>query len=383
MKIDLKALRQNREQRMLKIKQSFESGGYKEVLQIGNLAKGSSIWAPPADKPSEFEMRILQFQVTQPNNVDGDAVGDFATYRSYMVHSGVGASRQPFICPHTFGGKCPVCDYYYSLSQEERKSKESYKFRARNQVIFNALLKVPGNDGKVGYKVVVYRGGQYGTIDQITAKLAREVRFIRERKDLSKEDIARKVDEMYLYSDLELGFWLQIRNEKAAIIVGGKSSGVAFPHFVEVIPFHKNKREPVTEQIIDRITDLDLLIPKAPSLEELNRMMGNAGSDSDVIAGEAHEEILMASEPVSTEPEEVPESEVEEEINGSQGDSVTVDNAVTLGDNFSDNAGGAGDDVPPFEQEEKPAVKPAKTKPAKKEEKKPEVDDVDDFGDFV
>jgi hypothetical protein len=102
----------------------------------------------------------------------------------------------------------------------------------------------------------------------------------------------------------------------------------------------------------------------------------------------------MASAPVSTEPEEVPESEVEEEINGSQGDSVTVDNAVTLGDNFSDNAvtlgdnfsdnaGGAGDDVPPFEQEEKPAVKPAKTKPAKKEEKKPEVDDVDDFGDFV
>ena len=59
MKIDLKALRQNREQRMQKVRQSFESGGYKEVLQVGNLAKGSSIWAPPADKPSEFEMRIL------------------------------------------------------------------------------------------------------------------------------------------------------------------------------------------------------------------------------------------------------------------------------------------------------------------------------------
>lgn len=385
MKIDLKALRQNREQRMQKVKQSFESGGYKEVLQIGNLAKGSSIWAPPADKPSEFEMRILQFQVTQPNNVDGDAVGDFATYRSYMVHSGVGASRQPFICPHTFGGKCPVCDYYYSLSQEERKSKESYKFRARNQVIFNALLKVPGKDGKVGYKVVVYRGGQFGTIDQITAKLAREVRFLREAKGQNKEGIAKKIDEMYLYSDLELGFWLQIRNEKAAIIVGGKSSGVAFPHFVEVIPFHKNKREPVTEQIIDRITDLDLLIPKAPSLEEINRMMGNAGSDSDVVAGVEHEEIFMASAPVSTEPEEVPESEVEEEINGSQGDSVPGDNAVTLGANFSDNSGEAGDDVPPFEQEkaEKPAVKPAKTSPAKKEEKKPEADDADDFGDFV
>jgi len=386
MKIDLKALRQNREQRMLKIKQSFESGGYKEVLQVGNLAKGSSIWAPPADKPSEFEMRILQFQVTQPNNVDGDAVGDFATYRSYMVHSGVGASRQPFICPHTFGGKCPICDYYYSLSAEERKSKESYKFKVRNQVIFNAMLKVPGKDGKVGYKVVVYRGGQYGTIDQIIAKLAREVRFIRERKDLSKEEIARKVDEMYLYSDLELGFWFQIRNEKAAIISGGKSSGIAFPHFVEVIPFHKNKREMVTEQIIDRITDLDLLIPKAPSLDELNRMMGNVSSDPDVVAGVEHEEILMASEPVSTEPEEVPESEMGGLDDGCQGDSVPGDDAVTFGDNFSDTTGEAGDDAPPFEQEEKPSVKPAKTNPAKKEEKKPEADvfdDFDDLGDFV
>ena len=44
MKIDLKALRQSRERRMQKVRQSFESGGYKEVLQVGNLAKGSSIW---------------------------------------------------------------------------------------------------------------------------------------------------------------------------------------------------------------------------------------------------------------------------------------------------------------------------------------------------
>lgn len=377
MKIDLQALRKSREARAAKMRGDFESATSSDILIASNLAKDSAIWTPANDKASEFDMRVLQFQVTQPDNMESDEVGDFATYRSYAVHSRIGAARKTVLCPRTFNKPCPICDHYFSFPKEERKNKEAFAFRPKNLVIFNALLRGVGKDGKPVYKAVVFKDGYFATVGQILGKMKQEIEFAKESTSLSEEAIAKKTNDIYLYSDLEFGYWLRCRYKKAAVVMGGASDGgVAFPHFVSVDLLLDGKRDVVTQEILDGITDLDSLIPKPSSERELYALLG-VDYDEQTKEATAAEDVNMGTIPFAVTT------------------SSTTSELVTTPERVEDEVN--PDDDIPFEQSaevEEPVKEPeavippppaTKAKSAKKEskvEKAAEPDDAISFADF-
>ncbi len=316
-RINLAELRKSREARLAKTRNDFDRQISFELLDTDKIAKGSRLWTPPADKPIEFQMRVLQFLVSNPRGAAPDSPGDFATYREYLTHY-IASARRSFICPSTFGKQCPVCEFFYDLPKDARSSREYYGYRPKVQAIFNALMKSPGPDGKPSYRVVVFRHGSYASIGRIQNKLKNDIKFINERTGISDEEKQKLIDSTVAYADLELGYWFNIRNAKAAV-AGGTGAAIEFSHFIEVTSHADQPREMISQDVADRITDLDLLIPDPPTVEEINAILGKPEVEDGAVEEVADD---IPFDPVSLtldsdddplpEPEEVAEEEEEE-----------------------------------------------------------------------
>lgn len=256
---DLKRMREQREQRISEVKAEANNES-KEYLIQANLAKGSTLWFPQKDKPEEVEMRIVDFMVTKEDNVAGDSVGKFTAIRHFKVH--YLPNKDVVICPTSYGRPCPLCEYY-SAHYEEAKANQKHpanRFKAKKITMFNAFVKIASPDGKTKTVPRVVRGNSFFLITALNKSLSEEVQFN-----------PKKENTIYAYSDLELGYWVGARFGMASAVAGNPNK---YMQLLKAELHWKEKPTPIDEKLFGYITDLDALIPDAPSYDALRKMIG-------------------------------------------------------------------------------------------------------------
>ena len=256
---DLKRMREQREQRISEVKAEANNES-KEYLIQANLAKGSTLWFPKKDKPEEVEMRIVDFMVTKEDNVAGDLVGKFTTMRHFKVHSL--PNKETVVCPTSYGKPCPLCEYYNDHYDEAKANQKhpANRLKAKKITMFNAFVKIASPDGKTKTVPRVVRGSSFFFITALNKALSEEVQF-----NPTKENT------IYAYSDLELGYWVGARFGMAPAVAGNSDK---YMQLLKADLRWKEKPTPIDEKLFGYITDLDALIPDAPSYDTLRKLIG-------------------------------------------------------------------------------------------------------------
>ena len=224
-----------------------------ELLLTEHLAPKSALWWP--SKTTVIDGRIVDFMVTQENNVGGNVPGDFVGVREIAIHRTPGGKS--FVCPRNYGKECRCCDTYHEHYDELKSDRKhwAHKFKSQKIAIFNMLKKE--ENGSVS--MVVVRASRFFSIAKINAKLELQVKLHPD-----------KVDEIYAYSDIEIGYWINMTFSEAAAVDGNKDE---YMQIVEVTP-NISKPFAIPEKVYPLITDLDKLIPACPSAEEIDEMFG-------------------------------------------------------------------------------------------------------------
>ena len=112
----------------------------------------------------------------------------------------------------------------------------------------------------------VVRGGHFSTYGKILDAVKNTAKFN-----------PKRADDIFQFEDLELGYWLQVGFAKAASISG--AGGTPFMQIVVCNPMWKEQRVAISEKVWAKVTDLDRLIPQAPTIAEINEMLGDGASD--------------------------------------------------------------------------------------------------------
>ena len=256
---DLKRMREQREQRISEVKAEANNES-KEYLIQANLAKGSTLWFPKKDKPEEVEMRIVDFMVTKEDNVAGDPVGKFTAMRHFKVH--YLPNKEIVVCPTSYGKPCPLCEYYNDHYDEAKANQKhpANRLKAKKITMFNAFVKIASPDGKTKTVPRVVRGSSFFLITALNKALSEEVQF-----NPTKENT------IYAYSDLELGYWVGARFGMASAVAGNSDK---YMQLLKADLRWKEKPTPIDEKLFGYITDLDALIPDAPSYDALRKLIG-------------------------------------------------------------------------------------------------------------
>ena len=80
-----------------------------------------------------------------------------------------------------------------------------------------------------------------------------------------------KENTIYAYSDLELGYWVGARFGMASAVAGNSDK---YMQLLKADLRWKEKPTPIDEKLFGYITDLDALIPDAPSYDTLRKLIG-------------------------------------------------------------------------------------------------------------
>ena len=283
MKLTLAQLRENRKKRIEQVKQSRQRSR-DELLLIGNAK--SEIWELPKDKTLRFDMRVLQFMATTDAQQLGYNKGDFGDFREYDTHSYIGPGYHSFVCPRVYNKSCPVCDKYWTYSKEERFSNNLAinNLKARRMVLFNALLQ----DTKKNWQVKIVRAGVFATRTQIQMAISNEAEMIRGTDSYTTEEKQQHIDALYGYADLEFGYPFTIDYRKAPAVDGGFAfehfTKVDFSRYEDVLKRIQNDEEPdvVSQDTLDKITDLNLLLPAPIDADMIRQWMGEDVSEKTI-----------------------------------------------------------------------------------------------------
>lgn len=265
-KADLERMRSQRKARIANNK-AAAAGDYPEYLLEENLAKGSSLWFPK--EPEEVLMRIVPFMSEEGSPFKSEP-GSFHAARIVSLHV---INKRRYICPTTFGDSCPYCDRYHAAPKEQ-KTKQDHpinRLKASNVILFNALFKVPREGGGTAVKMRVVRGGKFFTWDKIMAAVDGAAKLT---KDVKLQE------RLFLYDDFDEGYFLETGFAKAPAVQGNKKE---FMQIISCRPLHKEKPTPIGEKeaITNLITNLDLLVPPAPTHAQLTEWLGSAEVMSD------------------------------------------------------------------------------------------------------
>lgn len=286
MAINLAELRKRRDARLAKTK-ALAEGESREYCNTDALAQGVTIWWPKRDV--ERMLRVVQFQVTKSDNMAGDAVGDFASVRRYKTHRNIGVEDVTYMCPTSYGKPCPICEHYNTFSDEEKKNYKTgtaKKFKPREVCVFNALIREPDESGKDRTSLRVVRGGYYASYKAILDNVKSEAKFN-----------PKNQDEIFLFDDLELGYWLRVRFAHESAMSGGS---VEFMHITQAALNWREPKKMVPEKAFPLICDLDELLPAPLSYGELKKLLLNATTsvEDHTYADEVDDAIARMQSPV-------------------------------------------------------------------------------------
>ena len=120
-----------------KIRQKAKEG-------VAGKAGGSSLLQLKKQVPNfkekvstRYQLSLIPFEVTIPNHPDGIAPGNLWYKMPYSMHW---VNEKPYVCPGTFGKKCPVCAYYAQLMKDG--DKETAKAIKRKDKVFYNVVPV-------------------------------------------------------------------------------------------------------------------------------------------------------------------------------------------------------------------------------------------------
>lgn len=351
---DLKRMREQREQRISEVKAEANNES-KEYLIQANLAKGSTLWFPKKDKPEEVEMRIVDFMVTKEDNVAGDSVGKFTAIRHFKVH--YLPNKEIVVCPTSYGKPCPLCEYYNDHYDEAKANQQhpANRFKAKKITMFNAFVKIASPDGKTKTVPRVVRGNSFFLITALNKSLSEEVQFN-----------PKKENTIYAYSDLELGYWVGARFGMAPAVAGNSNK---YMQLLKADLHWKEKPTPIDEKLFGYITDLDALIPDAPSYDTLRKLIGIDAVKEEV------EDVSIAEEDVDIDLNVSSNTTTTEEDDG-------IDCGIPGAEVVEEDVVKTEDEVEVVDTKEAAKVKPETVESKETEEEKSEDVDSDIDADF-
>ena len=269
------------------------TGNFREILNTNALPKGVKLWWPQNDKPEEAIMRIVDFQTTKAINAGGTKPGEFSAFRRYKTHNL--PDGRTVVCPTTYGKKCPLCEtvaaHWDEIKNDKTNQSPYSKLRPKKMLLFNAVFKTPSESGSVKVVPRVVKCTEFYFIPIFDKALKSEEQFK-----------PKEADKIYSYSDIELGYWFTARFGMAPAVATNPKSKQMMQLLDVKLDLSTSKMLP--EQLFDYVADLDLLIPEAPSYEELFALIDERPANVSTPKQEEQPEIGIVTEdaerPVST-----------------------------------------------------------------------------------
>jgi len=132
--------------------------------------KGNMLVKVPDGIPTYEEMYgkqkldFVQYEVTHPKHPDGIAVGQMWYKMPYKMHW---FNEKPYVCPKTFGLKCPICEYYTQLKKDG--NTEEAKLCKQKDIV--AYLIIPRDIKKVEETLHFWDLSFYNFQDQLNDRL--------------------------------------------------------------------------------------------------------------------------------------------------------------------------------------------------------------------
>jgi hypothetical protein len=109
------------------------------------IPNGVDVFSPEMD--SKVDMDIMPYTVTDKNHPDKDVENEIAVpgslwyKRPFKTHRSVGANNDTFLCPTTFGKKCPICEYRDKLRKDGGDEDEIKQTRASDRNLYAIIIK--------------------------------------------------------------------------------------------------------------------------------------------------------------------------------------------------------------------------------------------------
>lgn len=278
---DIKRMRESHDARVAAARAAL-TGNFREILNTNALPKGVKLWFPQNDKPEEVVMRIVDFQTTKAVNAGGSKVGEFSAFRRYKTHNL--PDGRTVICPTTYGKKCPLCDtvaaHWDEIKNDKTNQSPYSKLRPKKMLLFNAIFKVPAENGNTKVVPRVVRCTEFYFAPVFSNALKAEEQFK-----------PKEADQIYSYADIEYGYWFTARFGMAPAVATNPKSKPMMQLLSVTLDLNSSKMLP--EQLFEYVTDLDELIPEAPSYEELFALIDERPAPTNVPAKETEQEVSL------------------------------------------------------------------------------------------
>lgn len=256
------------------------------------IPKGVDVFT--AEPDTKVDMDIMPYLVTDKNhpnkNVEeGIAVKNSYWYkRPFKTHRGVGANNDTFVCPTTFGKKCPICEYRDKLRKEGGDDEEIKQTRTSDRNLYAIIVK---NNKKIdGQKVHLFDFSDYLFQEKFEEQLGDDEKF-------------------QIFPNLDDGYTVRVRFAEDSF-GGNKFANPSRFDFVD-------RKEQYEDSILDEIPNLDECLTLL-SYDELRAKFFETTSDEDDEEDEkpkkkSNKQESKKKKPVKPEIEDEEEDEDEEE----------------------------------------------------------------------
>ena len=197
------------------------------------LEKKINFFAPNAK--DEFELDFLPFENDKPKHPKGYLENELIAFVRFRVHNGIGAEDNKYICPTSFGEKCPICEARKSMARSSKADPELLKdLTPKERIIFQLIdLK----DEKKGVQLWDVSWHLFGK------QLLADIEKSENRQTGRKRSLAHGG-----FADLEDG---------QTLFVTFKAKSFKGKDFFEVDRIDAENRDSYDEKVLDDVINLD------------------------------------------------------------------------------------------------------------------------------
>lgn len=307
------------------------------------LPEGVEVFKPEPD--TRVDMDIMPYTVTDKKHPDRDPDLEIATpgtlwyKRPFKTHRSIGAEPRSYVCPTTFGKKCPICEYREKLRKSDGDDAEIKALGTSDRNLYAIIV----HDKKKGGKNKLY-------LFDISDFLFQE-KFEEQLSDDEKFET---------FPDHTEGFTLRVR------FVENSFAGNKFPEpsrfdFVDRV-------EQYTDKILDKIPNLDECL-EVLSYEDLKAKFLETVAEDDDDDDEDEKpksKRNVKSKPVKDDDDDDEEEDDEDEDDDTEEDTDTDEDADEDADDDDDQE---EDDDDEDEDDEEPEPAPVRKRKSKVPEK--------------
>jgi hypothetical protein len=225
-------------------KRGFAGG--KKYLNLPSDVKEFSM----KENTREIYLDVIPYEVNDtkhPDRKEGTeraAKGTLWWKRPFQVHKSIGADNATVVCPHSFGKRCPICDWINTQLKTGTKQWDDVKEIASKDRALYAVIPIGSED----HDEIVHIWDMADHLFLATLK-----------------DELKSRPEMGIFPDISEGRTLKIKFRWKSF---GKKSKGSWP---EASDIDFMKREPYDDSILDEVPNLDSLLVVLSS-EELEMM---------------------------------------------------------------------------------------------------------------